>query len=347
MSRKSLACALPGALALALSLPGCGGGSSPTAGTPATPPPPTYSVTATVYYDQNRNGQLDPSEAVRVPGVDVVIGAGTGRSAPGTGQALVTGVLEGSQSVALKTDSIPTYFQPETTPSVQVPGSTEVRIPLTLPIGNNNPNVYLGYGDSITYGAGSSDRQGYVLKLQNLLGPYFGRAQVQSWGRPGTLSSQGANAARVTYGWFNPAYVLIHYGTNDWQDQQCQHSPATSCFTIDALRGMIADAKARDSLPVLATIMPTNPNLSPAGRNKWYDDMNVQIKALAQQQQVLLCDMNAEFKAQSNLASLYYDDVHPNDAGYQVMAQAWFKAITRGRAAAASASVKHFGLSLH
>ena len=47
--------------------------------------------------------------------------------------------------------------------------------------------------------------------------------------------------------------------------------------------------------------------------------------------------MNAEFKAQPNLASLYSDDVHPNDAGYQVMAQAWFKAITRGRAQAASA----------
>ena len=64
--------------------------------------------------------------------------------------------------------------------------------------------------------------------------------------------------------------------------------------------------------------------------------MNVQIKALAQQQQVLLCDMNAEFKAQSNLTALYCDYVHPNDAGYQVMAQGWFKAITRGRAASAA-----------
>ena len=73
--------------------------------------------------------------------------------------------------------------------------------------------------------------------------------------------------------------------------------------------------------------------------------MNVAIKALAQQEQVLLCDMNAEFKAQPDLASLYFDDVHPNDAGYQVMAQAWFKAITRGRAAAASAARPRFGFS--
>jgi lysophospholipase L1-like esterase len=109
---------------------------------------------------------------------------------------------------------------------------------------------------------------------------------------------------------------------------------------------MIEDIKDWDSLPVLATIPPVNPAMTPAGRNRWYDDMNVMIKALAQQQQVVLCDMNAEFKAQPNLAALYADDIHPNDAGYQVMAQAWFKAITRGRAQAASAARPHFGFSL-
>jgi lysophospholipase L1-like esterase len=266
---------------------------------------PTYSVTATVFYDQNRNGQLDAGENTRVPGVDVVIGPGTGKSAAGTGQALVSGVTEGAQTVQLRTESLPTYFQPESPLSVQVPAASEVRIPLTLPIGNNSANVYLGYGDSITYGDGSSDKQGYVQKLQSLLGPYLGRAEVRSWGRPGTYSDTGEDAIRVTMGWFNPAYVLILYGTNDWHNQQCQGKPATSCFTIDALRGMIDEARDRDTLPVLATIPPVNPNLTPAGRNKWYDDMNVQIKALAQQKQVLLCDLNAEFKAQANLASLY------------------------------------------
>jgi len=58
---------------------------------------------------------------------------------------------------------------------------------------------------------------------------------------------------------------------------------------------------------------------------------------------VLVADLNAEMKSAGNLAALYYDDVHPNDAGYQLLAQAWFKAITRGRAAAASASAPSFG----
>jgi len=89
---------------------------------------------------------------------------------------------------------------------------------------------------------------------------------------------------------------------------------------------------------VLATIIPANPASPPAGRNAWYDEMNVRIKALAQEQRVTLADLNAEMKAAGNPSSLYADDVHPNDAGYQVLAQGWFKAITRARSAAASSS---------
>src|SRR5262245_5986873 len=190
MSRKPFSWGLP--LVLAAALPGCGGGGPTSPGVAPTPSVPTYSVNVTVFYDQNRNGQLDANESVRIPGVEVVIAGGTGKSAPGTGMAVVSGGVEGSQTVPLRTETIPAYFQPENPVSVQVPATGEVRVPLMLPIGNNNANVYLGYGDSITYGDGSTDKQGYVQKLQNLLGPYLGRAEVRSWGRPGTYSSTGA-----------------------------------------------------------------------------------------------------------------------------------------------------------
>ncbi len=325
---------------LGAGLSGCGGGGGgpTTPGGPSTPGAPTHSVTATVFYDQNRNGRLDVNEFGRVPGVDVVIGNGTGRSAAGTGLAVVSGIQEGSVTAAVRTESVPAYFQPASPVAVQVPGSSEVQIPLSLPIGDNHAALYLGLGDSITYGEGSSDRQGYVIKLQNMLGPHFGRAEVRSWGRPGTVSIEGARKTRETLGWYDPAYVLILYGTNDWHDQGCQGKPPTSCYTIEALRDMILDVKDWDSLPILATVPPVNPSLTPATRNVWYDQLNVAIRALAQQQQVPLADMSADFKAVGNLSSLYADDVHPNDAGYQVLAQGWFKAITRGRAAAASAA---------
>jgi len=332
MKRRRLA-----ALVCGLAAAACGGGGS-TPGGPSEPPVPTYSITATVFYDQNGNGQLDGNEAVRVPGVEVMVGTGTGTSAPGTGQAAVTGIREGAQTVAVRTESMPAYFQPAPPVPIQVPGATEVRIPLTLPIGRNQPNLYLGLGDSITVGDGSSDGQGYGLKLQNLLGPHFGRAEVVLRGRSGDSSIETEEVTRRTLRDHDPAYTLILLGTNDWQDQTCQGRGPAACFTIDALRSIVEQVKDWDSLPVLATIIPANPTMVPAGRNAWYDEMNVRIKALAQEQKVVLADLNADFKAAGSLPALFADDVHPNDAGYQVMAQGWWKAITRARSAAASSS---------
>jgi len=331
---------MTGPLLLALVAAACGGGGT-TPGGPTEPPVPTYSVTATVFYDQNGNGQLDSNENTRVPGVEVVVGTGTGTSAPGTGIANVTGIREGALTAAVRTESLPAYFQPLPPTPIQVPGgATEVRIPLTLPIGGNKPNLYLGLGDSITFGDGSSDRLGYALKLQNLLGPHFGRAEVHAFGRQGDSSGETAEGGttRRTLGWFDPAYTLILLGTNDWHDQTCQKQGPSACFTIEALRSIVEDVKDWDSLPVLATIIPVNPAMAPASRNAWYDEMNVRIKALAQEQNVTLADLSADFKASGSLPALFADDVHPNDAGYQVIAQGWWKAITRARSAAAASS---------
>ena len=99
---------------------------------------------------------------------------------------------------------------------------------------------------------------------------------------------------------------------------------------------MIEVTKDTDSLTVLGTLPPVNPAIAPAGRNTWIDGMNTQIRALAKEQQVLLADINAEFNASGSLSSLYADDVHPNDAGYQVLAQGWFKAISRARSLTAA-----------
>jgi lysophospholipase L1-like esterase len=328
---------LSSVLAAGLAAAACGGGSSPTAG-PTEPAVPTYSLSAIVFYDQNGNGQLDGSEGARVPGVEVLVGTGRGTSAPGTGVAVVTGIREGAQSVTVRTDSLPAYYQAGPALSVQVPGTSEVRIPLTLPIGGNKPNLYLGLGDSITLGEGSSDRRGYGTKLQNLLGAHFGRAEVVLRGRSGDSSIETEEVTRRTLRDHDPAYTLILLGTNDWQDQTCQNQGPSACFTIEALSSIVDQVRDWDSLPVLGTIIPGNPNLVPAGRNAWNDDMNARIKALAQQKQVPLADLNADFKATGNLPSLFADDVHPNDAGYQVLAQGWWKAVSRSRSAAASSS---------
>jgi lysophospholipase L1-like esterase len=332
------------AVACGVSAAACGGGGGSPGG-PSTPSVPTHSVAVTVFYDQNANGQLDSGENSRVPGVQVVIGTGSGTSASGTGLANVTGIQEGALSLGVRPESLPFYYQAPSPSPIQVPGTSEARIGLTLPIGDNRPNLYLGVGDSITYGDGSSDGQGYRIRLQNLLGPHFARAEVRTWGRQGDSSAETAEVIRRDLRNNDPAYTLVMLGTNDWNDQDCQRDGPSACFTIDSLQKIVAEIEAWRSLPVLGTIPPANPLYTTAAREAFYDQTNAMIKALARAEDVLVADVNAEFKAAGNLSGLFADDVHPNDAGHQVIAQAWFKAITRARSAAASSSPR-FGWSL-
>src|SRR6266568_1792397 len=317
---------------LSLPLAACGGGKSATGPNPSADP--TYSVSALVFYDENGNGVLDASEAVRLQQIDVVVGSVSAKSAAG-GQAVVSGVRAGSQTVAIRTESLPAFFVPTTPVPVQVPQSGDaVRLPVRLPIGDNVPNRYLAFGDSITAGEGSSDNNGYVLKLQSRLIGYLGRAELIEEGKYGSASKDGADRITGARGLrHKPAYTLILYGTNDWNDQSCQSLPPAACFTIESLQTMIEKVKAAESLPVLATLPPVNPSVND-GRNQWNDQMNDLIKGLAKSKGALLADLNAAFKAKGNLPALFSDDpqgVHPNDAGYDVIADAFFKTIAGPR----------------
>jgi lysophospholipase L1-like esterase len=109
--------------------------------------------------------------------------------------------------------------------------------------------------------------------------------------------------------------------------------------------------KASQSLPVLATLIPTNPAVNPS-ENLWIGQINPGIKALALQEGALLADLNATFQAQGGDLSRFFadgalGDVHPNDLGYDLMAQGFFKALTQARSATASSvsSSPSFGFS--
>ena len=318
-------------LPLVVGLAGCGGSSSPT--TPVSPPPPPgTAVTAVVFYDENANGVLDREEVVRVPDVEVSVGGRTARSEKLTGRAVVSGVPAGSHPVIVRNDTLPPFYAPGAPVTVQAPmgeGST-ASLPLLLPIGGNHVDVYVAFGDSITRGDGSSDGRGYLPRLQPKLQAHFGDATIYNQGRDGTNSFEGAERIQRNLG-SHPGYVLILYGTNDWNIPECQDAPP--CHTVENLRLVVRAVKAVRSLPFLATLLPANPALNP-GRNQWIAKVNDGIKAMAREEGAFLVDLNLAFQQQGgDLSRFFSAELHPNDAGYEVIATGFFEAIAHGRAA--------------
>jgi lysophospholipase L1-like esterase len=307
-------------------LSSCGSGG-PTA--PPTPPPvPGHPVTAIVFYDENANGAQDPGDHA-IPDVEVVIGGKTGQTAVGSGAATIADVPEGSQPVTLR--AMPPFFAANVLPLVQVPAGAPVRIGLTLPIGRNRPDYYLAFGDSITRGDGALPGESYPTRLQARLVAHFGDAFVNNRGADATNTFEALERFRRNFEPNEPAYTLILYGTNDWHDPICQQN-TPQCHTVPNLLTIVRQVRAGGSLPFLATLIPANPALSPQGRNDWIDGINTQIKALAPAEGAFVVDLNQAFKNQPSLPALFADHVHPNAAGYEVIARGFFEAIAHGRA---------------
>ncbi|HUG52603.1 MAG TPA: SGNH/GDSL hydrolase family protein [Vicinamibacteria bacterium] len=328
------------AVPLAVLLAACGGGGG-TSGPAPLPSPsavPGATVVAVVYYDENGNGRADPEEEIRVPDVEVTVGGRSARSEKRTGRAVVTNVPLGAQTLAIRGETLPPFFTAaQASVGVQVPMAegAETMIGLTLPIDNNRTNVYMAFGDSITRGDGSQTG-GYPRDLEARLAAHFGFAIVSNQGRDSTNSFEGADRMRRNLIGQRPAYTLILYGTNDWHAPECQTNPR--CPTVDNLRGMVRTVKAFRSLPVLGTIPPTNPALNPEDRDTWTKAVNDLIRAMAREEGAVVADLYQAFAGQGDLAGLFTDHVHPNDAGYRIISEAFFEAIAHGGAAPATAA---------
>jgi lysophospholipase L1-like esterase len=318
--RLAAAAALLSALATS-----CGDGS-PTAPGPTPTTEPGHTVAVVVYYDENGNGQLEGNERARVPGVSVEVAGRRAETEPQTGRADVSGVPAGQQTAVIDAPTLPPFYRAGPSRPVSVPGGPPVELAATLRIGGNRPNSYMAFGDSITAGDGSSDGNGYPTPLERRLREHFARGTVINRGATSTRSTEGVERIMRNLSLFAPAYTLILYGTNDWVE--CQG--AVPCITIDSLRTIVQTVRDVSSLPVLATIIPANPAQTPDARNQWVASMNALIRELAEQEGAVLADLEAAFLREGDLTSLFSDHVHPNDRGYQVMADEFFRALAGG-----------------
>ena len=332
MSRRAVRAVI--VVGWACTLSACGGSETGPSPVP-TPGPTTHPVTVTAFLDENGNGVFEASEGTRIPNAEIVIGSARGVTAVATGQATLQ-APEGSQTLTVTAASLPPFYRPPNSMTITVPSGGNLMVPITQPRGSNRANVYMAFGDSITNGEPEvPDGNGYRGFLQSMLRAHYGAGEVANEGRDATNSDFGAEIIATRLAAVRPAFTLIHYGTNDWNQSICDDvsKVPTPCFTTASLRTIVQAVNRSGGHAFLATIIPVNVGYdgrTPPERQDWVDKQNVYIKQVADQEGAVLVDLNDALKRSGLTGSaLYVDHLHPATAGYQVMAQTWFNAITK------------------
>ena len=175
----------------------------------------------------------------------------------------------------------------------------------------------IGFGDSIAQGWPYVTRPvngrrtgGYEPKLERLFADAGHSARVLNYGIAGETTTQGVRRIDNVLRRTNAEYILIFEGTND---ANFGVSPQT---IISNLRFMIDRARAYGVEPILATLTPDErlsfKNISTV--------LNPAIRELAIEKKVMLCD---QYDAVVGW-NWSVDGLHPNNTGYQLIAQAWF-----------------------
>ncbi len=172
------------------------------------------------------------------------------------------------------------------------------------------------FGDSITAGH-SSSTGGYPPKLSSQLNSNGKPSTVVNYGRSGEKTPAGVGRIDSVLAAFPANLILIMEGTND---VRTGISLETTKYNLQA---MINKAKSAGATPVLSTLTPSDqggsPTLIPGA---W----NPMIKSLASSNGIRLADNYAAVVA--NWDRLRADGIHPNDSGYQVIANTWFATIS-------------------
>ncbi|MDH4317427.1 MAG: SGNH/GDSL hydrolase family protein [Desulfobulbaceae bacterium] len=172
------------------------------------------------------------------------------------------------------------------------------------------------FGDSITEGDGSSTG-GYPPKLASLLNSNNRNSSVLNYGVSGEPTSRGVGRIDSVLASSKPHLMLILEGTND---RAFGISVETTKFNLGE---MIKKCRAKSTTPLISTLLPDT------SEHGWKKEIpttyNPAIRSLAQEKGVSLVD---QYDALSpNWSSQTVDGKHPDDNGYQLMAETWFNTL--------------------
>ncbi len=189
---------------------------------------------------------------------------------------------------------------------------------------------YIAFGNSITYGylnRQPAPEKGYVPRLENLLDSNLEDSEVVNRGVPAEKTFEGLSRIDSVIQQDKALYILLMEGTNDII--HINISVETSKFNLEQ---MIKKCIQFKMFPFIATIIPRNDMF---WYFKFYRDkifkLNDYIRQLATDYSILLADQFEAFyeypEEDGGWKSLLSDENHPNEKGYQLMAETWFNKI--------------------
>ena len=216
------------------------------------------------------------------------------------------------------------------------PRTTTKHVHRRPPIANGVDLRILPLGDSITFGMGSSDGNGYRLILSNLISKdgnklrYIGSVKSGSMANNNHEGWRGfqigpiGHMGRPTYPQ-RPNVVLLMAGTNDiLMADDVENAPQRLERLIGEINVTCPDAAILvATIPVLNHPI-TNPNLTNEEPDAYNAAMKAGIEKSAKDgKHVALVNMSAVTPAQIHGE----DGVHPTDEGYALIAAAWHESL--------------------
>jgi len=224
----------------------------------------------------------------------------------------------------------PLTGEPTVTASPVTATPTETSLPATATPAPGDVYI-IAFGDSITYGRGSSTnspRTGYPVILEAILNYNFAPTvfHLTNEGNPGELTAGGLNRIDSVLDSNRGDAILIMEGTNDMFFN-------LSFETVqENLKQMAAHAMSRGVKPFLATIIPTVPSLRPAQYLRTHSFYaGGYIQTLSRVYGIPYADQWNAFCSIPSFANVLMDWAtgnHPNDNGYRyAMSPEWYATI--------------------
>ncbi|MBN1521304.1 MAG: hypothetical protein JW928_02125 [Candidatus Aureabacteria bacterium] len=169
-------------------------------------------------------------------------------------------------------------------------------------------NKNTAFGDSITYGY-KSTTGGYPARLSAKLGQ-----TVVNRGVGGETTAAGLSRINSVLRQDDPQRIFIMEGTNDMNQGRSISS------VIFNLKEMVIRSQNYGSTPYLATICPND------RKQQTTQQLNAEIRSLAVQLGVSNPDVYSAFGG-AVTSTYFIDYIHPNDAGYDIIANTFYNSI--------------------